>query len=595
MSHALGDEPSTPYPPPEAPVDPNHVNSTLKVSTANKTINRTDISLFSSLSKTLTPVAILQPNTATPECQQEEMNSDATNMVTADASNTLEVHSESTSSSGSSFTSNNSDVILVGEGDVTLFYPGRTPSQAPTHTAPPTIPQVQFNASLASTPSDIDACVDSITGSEKEEEEEEREEEGECAVPCSSKNLLQSSSTYKGLSLRDGQGRVRYKELNTASAHSSTVASNSRTTVCSAATGCSDGITSVKSSALSSSPETDNSLSSQSSSAASPSSPSMLCSSGSPWKRPRSPPRSVVPSTQLGSWIPKSDSQLSLDICQTIPLSPELHPSTTKEKKVCFKSDTETEKPNQQNHTNLSSLSHKDQFCANTKPPIPTSRHQTRPKGRKKKCKQLKQVTLTQTMTPPPKEQNKHRVKQPHSIIINSKGTLPPTVMLATPGMKPVSNITGTWFDKHQLQVKEGSKLTGLPTKRTHMHQNDECPCEESEDVLPKKKAHLDSVPHKTLSDDFTKETSNSEAVVDYDVTRIDEEPPSEGSEDEPSPVFDPPKILPKHYQCVTESNNLSLNETSNECEDSVVVKVNTADKITKGEKEVNFAADWKT
>lgn len=198
-------------------------------------------------------------------------------------------------------------------------------------------------------------------------------------------------------------------------------------------------------------------------------------------------------------------------------------------------------------------------------------------------------------MTPPPKEQNKRCVKQPHSIITSSKGTLPPTVMLATPGMKSVSNITGTWFDKHQLQVKEGSKLTGLPTKRAHMHQNDEYPCEESEDVLPKKKAHLDSVPQKTLSDDFTKETSNSEAVVDYDVTRIDEEPPSEGSEDEPSPVFDPPKILPKHYQCVMESNNLSLNESSNECEDSVDAKGNTADEITKGEKEVNLAADWKT
>ena len=594
MTRALGDEPSTPYPPPEAPVDPNHVNSTLKVSTANKTINRTDISLFSSLSKTLTPVAILQPNTATPECQQEEVNNDATNMVTADASNTFEVHSESTSSSGSSFTSNNSDVIIVGEGDVTLFYPGRTPSQAPTHTAPPTIPQVQFNASLASTPSDIDACVDSITGSEEEEEEEEeREEESECAVPCSSKNLLQSSSAYKGLSLRDGTGRVRYKELNTASAHSSIVASSSRTTVCSTATGCSDGIASVKSSALSSSPETDNSLGSQSSSAASPSSPSMLCSSGSPWKRPRSPPVSVVPSTQLGSRIPKSDSQLSLDMCQTMPLSPELHASTTKEKKVCFKSDTETEKLNQQNHTNLSSLSHKDQFCANIKPPIPTSSHQTRPKRRKKKPKQLKQVTLTQTMTLLPKEQNKHCVKQLNSIITNSKGTLPPTVMLATPGMKPVSNITGTWFDKHQLQVKEGSKLTSLPTKRTHMHQNDEYPCEDAEDVLPKKKVHLDSVPQKTLSDNFTKVTPNTEAVIDDDVTQI--ELSSEGSEDEPSPVFDPPKILPKHYQCVTESNNLSLNETSNECEDSVDAKVNTADEITKEEKEVNLAADWKT
>ena len=593
----LGDEPSSPYPPPEASVDPNHVNSPLKISTANKTIDRTDISLFSSLSKTLTPVAIFQPNTTTPECQQEEVHLDTTNMATADASNTLEVHAESSSSSGSSFVSNNSDVILLGEGDVTLFYPGRTPSQAPTHAAPLTIPQ--FNASLASTPSDIDACVDSITGSE--EEEEERVEEGECAVPCSSKNLLQSSSTCKGLSLRDGTGKVRYKELNTASGHSSIVASSSRTTVCATATSCSDGITSVKRSVLSSSPETDNSpvsQGSQSSSAASPSSPSMLRSSGSPWKQPRSPPMSVVPSTQLGSRIPKSDSQLSLDISQTIPLSPELHPSTTKEKKVSFKSDNETEKLNQ-HRSHLSSLSHGDQFCVHvtTKPPIPTSSHQTRPKRRKKKCQQLKQVTLTQTMTPPPKENNKHHasVKQLNSTI---KGTLPPTVVLATPGIKPVSNIKGRWFDSHQLHVMGGSKVTGLPAKRT---QDDECPREDSEDVLPKKKAHLDSVPQQ--SDNLTKKTPNTEAVItinDDDATRIDEEPPSEGSEgdlNEPSPVFNPPNILPKHYQCVTESNNLSLNETSNECEDSVDAKVSAADKITEGGggKEVNLAVDWKT
>ena len=531
------------------------------------------------------------------------MDLDTTNMVTADTSNTSEVHTESSSSSGSSFASNNRDVILLGEGDVTLFYPGRTPSQAPTHAAPLAIPQL--NASLASTPSDIDGCVESITGSE--EEEEEGEEEGECAVPCSSKNLLHSSSTCKGLSLRDGTGKVRYKELNTASAHSSIVASNSRTTVCGTVTSCSDGITSVKRSALSSSPETDNSpvsQGSQSSSAASPSSPSMLRSSGSPWKQPRSPPVSVVPSTQLGSRIPKSDSQLSLDISQTIPLSPELHSSTTKEKKVCFKSDTETKKLNQQNHahqhdSHLSSLSHGDQFCVTTKPPIPTSSHQPRPKRRKKKVQQLKQVTLTQTMTPPPKENNKHhaRVKQPNSTI---KDTLPPTVVLATPGIKPVSNIKVRWFDSHQLHVKGGSKVTGLPAKRTHMHQDDECPCEDSEDVLPKKKAHLDSVPQQ--SDNVTKKTPNTEAfiTINDDVTRIDEEPPSEGSEgdlNEPSPVFNPPNILPKHYQCVTESNNLSLNETSNECEDSVDVKVSAADEITEGNggKEVNLAVDWKT
>ena len=589
----LGDEPSSPYPPPEASADPNLVNSSLKVSTANKTINRTDISLFSSLSKTLTPVAIFQPNTTTPECQQKEVDLDTTNMVTADTSNTSELQAESSSSSGSTFASNNSE--LLGEGDATLFYPGRTPSQAPTHTAPLTIPQ--FNASLASTPSDIDGYVDSITGSE---EEEEREEEGECTVPRSSKNLLlQSSSTCKGLSLRDRTGKVRYKECNTASAHSSIVASNSRTTVCGTATSCSDSATSVKHSVLSSSPETDNSpvsQGSQSSSAASPSSPSMLRSSGSPWKQPRSPPVSVVPSTQLGSRIPKSDSQLSLDISQTIPLSPELHPSTTKEKKVCFKSDTETEKLNQQNHSHISSLSHGDQFCVTTKPPIPTPSHQTRPKRRKKKSQQLKQVTLTQTMSPPPKENNKHHasVKQLNSTI---KDTLPPTVVLATPGIKSVSNIKGKWFDSHHLHVKGGSKVTGLPAKRTHMHQDYECQCEDSEDVLPKKKAHLDSVPQQ--SDNLTKKTPNTEAVNNDDVTRIDEEPLSEGSEgdiNEPSPVFNPPNILPKHYQCVTESNNLSLNETSNECEDSVDAKVSAADKITEGGggKEVNLAVDWK-
>ena len=480
--------------------------------------------------------------------------------------------------------SSSNDVIIV-EG-VTRFNPGHTPCQAPTQPAPS--PQFLFGASTsmssAGTPHNVDMeGIDGETGIEEEEreeqekeeekeegdegedeaeEEEEGEEEEEKNISFPSRSLPLGSGTCKGLSLRDGTGRFRYKELNR-NTNSSVSASNSRNTICDTymTTGSSNDFP-MKISKLASSPESDSpplssDHSSHSSSATSPSSPSILRSSGSPWKQPRSPVTqvsTVVPSTRPGPQIPKSDSQLSLDISHTIPPSPELHTTSAKEDNRCVDPpfENKADQLDQQNHAHPDPHPQGGQLCKSTKPPIAPS---SRSKHPKKKGQHFKQPTLTQTVGDLSPSTGKHSsgnkqcisgVKQLNSSISDSNNvSLAPTVVLATPGMRPVSNIVGASF--HVSHESMLPRVDRDPPKRMLVCQEDQGPCQDLEDLLPCKKARrLDSVSPNEVSN-----LERTAMVSDDDVTRIIDLP-SEDSEEEPSPVFNPP---------VVGSGDLSSNE----------------------------------
>ena len=233
---------------PETPLHPHNVNPTLHnahTNTVNKTIDRTCFSLFSSspISLPHTP-ATTQTSIASLECQ-EETGLDATPVGATEVSS---LDSTDLQTSGSS----SNDVIIV-EG-ITRFNPGHTPCQAPTQPAPS--PQFLFGASTsmssAGTPHNVDMeGIDGETGIEEEEreeqekeeekeegdegeveaeEEEEGEEEEEKNISFPSRSLPLGSGTCKGLSLRDGTGKFRYKELNR-NTNSSVSAPNSRNTI----------------------------------------------------------------------------------------------------------------------------------------------------------------------------------------------------------------------------------------------------------------------------------------------------------------------------------------------------------------------------
>ena len=594
----LGDESSHFYPP-ETPLDPCNVNPTLhntRVHLANQTIDRTCVSLFSGspISLPSTP-ATTQSNMTSVEYQADL---DATTVGATEVSTQGNTNLQTSGSSSSS----SNDVIIVG--DVTRFYPDHTPHYV-----------------------DVE-IVDSETGSDEEKEEDEKEEEEEAEVKeemeegegeeeereegevkngrltsFSSRIFPLGSGACKGLSLRDGTGRFRYKELNR-NPNSSVAASTSRTTICDTfiATGSSDD-SSMNPSKLPSFQESDSSPpsgdhSSQSSSATSPNSPSILRSSGSPWKQPRSPvvPAStVVPCTRPGLQIPKSDSQLSLDISHTIPLSPELHPTSAKEDNHGVDHENRTEPLDHQDHVHSTSHPRGGHLCKSTKPPIAASVRSKRPK---RKSQRLKQATLTQTIVDlPPSTGKQSRCGNKQSISgvqqLNvsisdiSNVPLPPTLVLATPGMRPVSNIVGASFhvSRESMQPRVGRD----PPKRTLIRQDDQGPCQDLEDVLPCKKARLlDSVPLGITSRHRMQpnEVLNLEETVvirDDDVTRV-VDLPSDNSEEEPSPVFNPP---------VVGSGDLSSHEPcNNDDEDNSPMNAVAGETVRGGSEDVNLPMD---
>ena len=343
------------------------------------------------------------------------------------------------------------------------------------------------------------------------------------------------------LSLRDGAGkaRYRYKELSSqGSSNSNQTSANAPANLLSP-----NGNDDRNISPTVSSPEAD--LQDSSSSAHSGSaSPSLLRSSSSPWIQPppaQEQPLLTAPSlsdirpsefstpavpvrglfttavsdnvTRLG--IPISDSQLSLDVSQTMPMSPELCSKRNRPEPpskippLIDQSEDSVLLPRQAGNDSSkpkdSSVIHPPGHRA-AKPPLPTvqtsrpcSRETKHPKRRKSRTLEqvalhLKQTLLNADNTPGQEEKGISRLKlstrhHTPSVVRETPACL--SVLPVTPGLKPASNIpaavSGMWASRGN-----GATMMAQSSKqqvRSHDSENQDGDCEEM--PLPRKRPHL--------------------------------------------------------------------------------------------------------
>ena len=487
-----------------------------------------------------------------------------------------------------------SDVIIVGLEDITCPYPSRAPngilSQSGIIMARPAngVPDggIRTGASLRGTSMDeveilgvaeqdrtgnsttLSQSVSTNPDDDDDDDERQPDVQANRALEPGSTTTdqLSSSPNRRVLSLRDASGKVRYKELERANNNlSSSSSMSSRTNPPHAVSPSSthnDSDTSEDSPSLLRS--SDNSSRKQ----ASPESPQVDVSPsalGPPRHTPVMFTDTVSIKLPFGPQIPNSDSQLSLDISETMPPSPELH-STARKDTHSGKEQHDAVLSHQiQMFAHDKPSSYHKQVAKSMKPPVPQSLGNGKEKRRRKKPRTFKQTTLTQNPVDNDLQEQCHYNKPPNHNVSTMEQIQTNTSMCetstaqtflpVTPGLRPVSSIYGNNWACPLNHREPDSYTGGQVAPGSKRSSGNGCQMDEYEDVLPRKKAHLS--PHVPLDNGHAGKGCDApvscldSSTEDNDVTRLVER---EAFECEPSPEY-----YPQCYKRQQAGEDLSL------------------------------------